>query len=132
MLLYPPPHTRLTPMFTNRKRNRENDTFLPASLRRQTPRYASPYYHTETELRARMTTAPILRPRRPLRNSRRPRAPRSAAAELTRRSNRRTFLESLLFVLFHPAALFRRPRFLQRNKRRRTHPLRRAKLPQSI
>lgn len=107
-------------MFTNRKRNRENDTFLPAALRRQTQCYASPYYHTETELRARLTTDLILRPRRTIRNSRRP------------RRNRGTFLESLLFVLFHPAALFRRPRFLQRNKRRRTHPLRREKLPQSI
>lgn len=116
-------------MFTNRKRNRENDTFLLAALRRQTQRYAAPYYHTETELRARLTTDLIPRPRRTIRNSRRPRAPRSTAAELTRR---RTFLESLLFILFHPAALFRRPRFLWRNKRRRTHPLRRAKLLQSI
>lgn len=119
-------------MFTNRKRNRENDTFLPAALRRQTQRYASPYHLSETELCAHLTTDLILRHRRVLRNRRRPRAPRSAAAELTRRRNRRTFLDYLFLALFRPASLFRRPRFLQRNKRRRTHPLRREKLPQSI
>lgn len=117
-------------MFTNRKRDPKNDTFLLNALRRQAIVYASPYHLTEKEQSIDLTSDRIRRHRRALLRRRRPRAPRSAAAELTRLRNRRTFLDYLYLALFHPTSLFRRPRCLSRNKKRRTLHLRRTKQTQ--
>lgn len=115
----PSPHlTRLTPMFTNRKRNGDPASVLLSALRRQVQLYASPYFLSEKEQRVDLTSDRIRRHRHALLRRRRPRAPRSAAAELTRLRNRRTFLDYLYLALFHPTSLLRRPRFLTRNKKR--------------
>lgn len=106
-------------MFTNRKRDRETDTFLLSALRRQAFVYASPYHLSEKEQCIDLTSDRIRRHRRALLRRRRPRAPRSAAAELTRRSNRRTFFDYLYLALFHPSSLLPRPRFRRHNKKRR-------------
>lgn len=107
-------------MFTNRKRDRLTNALLLSALRRRAHFCTSPYHLSETEQYASLTPETILRHRRALRRSRRrrPRARRSAAAELTRLSNRRTFLNTLFLALFHPTSLLRRPRFLCRNKKR--------------
>lgn len=108
-------------MFTNRKRDRFTSALLLSALRRRAHVYTSPYHLSEAERYASLTPDTILRHRRALRRSRRrrPRARRSAAAELTRLSNRRfTFFHYLCLILFHPASLLRRPRFLCRNKKR--------------
>ena len=114
-------------MFTNRKRNSDPAAYLLSALRRQAQVYAAPYHLSEKEQRIDLTSDRIRRHRRALLRRRRPRAPRSAAAELTRRSNRRTFFDYLYLALFHPTSLFRRPRCLSRNKKRRTFHLRRTK-----
>lgn len=105
-------------MFTNRKRARKTDPFLLNALRRQAFVYASPYHLSEKEQQVDLTSDRIRRHRRALLRRRRPRAPRSAAAELTRRSNRRTFLDYLYLALFHPTFLLPRPRFRRSNKKR--------------
>lgn len=113
-------------MFTNRKRNCLTNTCLLSALRRRAHVYTSPYHLSAVERHATLTPETILRHRRALRRSRRrPRARRSAAAELTRLSNRRTVLDTLYLALFHPTSLLRRPRFLCRNKKRRHLLLRR-------
>lgn len=132
-------------MFTNRKRDRETDTFLLSALRRQAFVYASPYHLSEKEQSVSLTTALILRHRRALQEYHailqerrhrsailryRRRAPRRNAAELTRRSNRRTFFDYLYLALFHPTSLLPRPRFRCHNKKRRTLHLRRTKQTQ--
>lgn len=130
-------------MFTNRKRNRAAADFLLSALRRRVQHYASPYHLSEKEQSVSLTTALILRHRRALQEYHailqerrhrsailryRRRAPRRNAAELTRHcARRRPFLSHLLLALLHPTSLFRRPRFLWRNKKRRTFRLRRTK-----
>lgn len=92
-------------MLTNRKRSRVLALLPLFALRR---RNATPYRLTEKEQSAGLTTALIRLHRRTLLR-RRTRAPRSAAAELTRSS----FTERLSILLFHPASFFR-----PRNKKR--------------
>lgn len=110
-------------MFTNRKRNSDPAAYLLSALRRQAQVYAAPYHLSEKEQCIDLTSDRIRRHRRALLRRRRPRAPRSAAAELTRRSNRRsnrrTFLDYLYLALFHPSFLLPRPRFRRHNKKRR-------------
>lgn len=104
-------------MLTNRKRSRVLALLPLFALRR---RNATPYRLTEKEQSAGLTTALIRLHRRTLLRHR-PRAPRSAAAELTRSS----FTERLCRLLFHPASFFR-----PRNKKRGflAHFLRRRQL----
>lgn len=105
-------------MLTNRKRSRVLALLPLFALRR---RNATPYRLTEKEQSAGLTTALIRLHRRAILRRRRPRAPRSAAAELTRCS----FTERLCLLLFHPASFFR-----PRNKKRGflAHFLRRRQL----
>lgn len=117
-------------MFTNRRRNSDPASVLLSALRRQVQVYAAPYHLSEKEQRIDLTADRIRRHRRALLRRRRPRAPRNAAAELTRLRNRRTFLDSLYLALFHPTALLPRPRFRRSNKKRRTLCLRRTKQTQ--
>lgn len=117
-------------MFTNRRRNSDPASVLLSALRRQVQLYASPYFLSEKEQRVDLTSDRIRRHRRALLRRRRPRAPRSAAAELTRLRDRRTIFDYLYLALFHPTSLLPRPRFRRSNKKRRTFHLRCTKQTQ--